>query len=302
MYCHFTAMKTRILVLIVLMSGALAAQLSPAGKWAASTPHEYRIKPNIVYSTANDHENKLDLYVHWNSTKPHPVMIYIHGGGWMAGTKEQSMFAFLPYIEWGWDVVNVEYRLASVSLAPAAVEDCRCALRWVFDHAAEYNFDTSRVVVTGGSAGGHLALTTGMLTPEAGFDRPCYSAKPMKVAAIVNWFGITDVNDVLDGPNLRRYAVLWLGNQPDRERIAKSVSPMSMLRKDLPPIITIHGDSDPTVPYPQAVRLHHALEGLKVPNKLVTIPGGKHGGFSVSEMERAHTEIREFLTRYVLNR
>ncbi|MCX6620428.1 MAG: prolyl oligopeptidase family serine peptidase, partial [Acidobacteria bacterium] len=100
----------------------------------------------------------------------------------------------------------------------------------------------------------------------------------------------------------RRYAVRLLGNQPDRERVARSVSPLNMLRKDLPPIITIHGDQDPTVPYQHAVRLHGALDEFKIPNKLVTVPGGMHGGFPVSEMVRAHTEIREFLTRYVINR
>ncbi|MCX6620427.1 MAG: alpha/beta hydrolase, partial [Acidobacteria bacterium] len=167
-------METKLVVMLALFCGTLAAQMSPAGAWTAGTAHDYMIRENITYSTANGHDNKLDLYVHRNPTGTHPVMIYIHGGGWLGGTKEMSMFGFLPYIEWGWDVVNVEYRMGGASLAPAAVEDCRCALRWVFDHAAEYKFDTSRVVVTGGSAGGHLALTTGMLTSEADFDRTCF--------------------------------------------------------------------------------------------------------------------------------
>src|SRR5438477_8117682 len=102
-----------------------------------------------------------------------------------------------PYLEMGWAVVNVEYRLARASLAPAAVEDCRCALRWVIKNAKDYNFDINRIVVTGHSAGGHLALTTGMLPASAGLDRECHGPEELKVAAIINWYGITDVNDLL---------------------------------------------------------------------------------------------------------
>ncbi len=289
------------LLIIALWCGALAAQ-TPVDSFAAGASAVYRIQKNIVYSTSGGHESKLDLFFQQKSTAKRPVLIYIHGGGWAGGSKEGSVLAFLPYLESGWDVVNVEYRLTRAALAPAAVEDCRCALHWVFAHAGEQHFDTSRVVVTGGSAGGHLALTTGMLTAEGGFDRGCQDAGPVTVAAIVNWYGVTDVSELLEGPNVRPWAIQWLGNQPDCERIAKAVSPMNMLRKDLPPIITIHGDADPTVPYQQAVRLHRALDERKIPNKLVTIPGGGHAGFPVPEMVRAHTEIREFLTRYVLNR
>ena len=83
------------------------------------------------------------------------------------------MLRALPYLEMGFAVVNVTYRLARVSEAPAAVEDCRCALRWVIQNAKEYGLDVNRLVVTGYSAGGHLALTTGMLPASAGLDRQC---------------------------------------------------------------------------------------------------------------------------------
>ena len=78
------------------------------------------------------------------------------------------MLRLLPYLEMGWSVVNVSYRLGPVSLAPAAVEDCLCALRWVIRNAEQYNFDPARIVVMGSSAGGHLSLTTGMVPASAG--------------------------------------------------------------------------------------------------------------------------------------
>jgi acetyl esterase/lipase len=99
--------------------------------------------------------------------------MFMHGGGWTNGSKNSSLFAFLPFLEMGWAVVNVEYRLADVALAPAAVEDCRCALRWIYQNAKQYKFDLDNIVTTGQSAGGHLALATGMIPESAGLDRQC---------------------------------------------------------------------------------------------------------------------------------
>ena len=118
-----------------------------------------------------------------------------------------------------------------------------------------------------------------------------------QVAAIVNWFGITDVNELLDGPNMKGYAVTWLASLTNRDEVAKRVSPLTYIRAGLPSIISIHGDADPTVPYTQGVRLHDALQKAGVRNQLVTIPGGKHGGFTDAEMVRAYTEIRAFLDK-----
>ena len=99
----------------------------------------------------------------------------------------------LPDLEMGFSVVNISYRLTPVALAPAAVEDARCALRWVVKNAKEYAFDVSKIVVTGHSAGGHLALTTGFLPGGGELDRECLGPEEPKVAAVLNWFGITDV-------------------------------------------------------------------------------------------------------------
>jgi acetyl esterase/lipase len=188
----------------------------------------------------------------------------------------------------------------SYDIITAAVEDCRCALRWVIQHAREYGIDVNRIVVAGQSAGGHLALTTGMLPASAGLDRLCPGADTLRVAAIVNWFGISDVNELLDGPNMRPYAVTWLGSSPDREQIARHVSPLTCVRAGLPPVLTIHGDADQVVPYTQSVRLHRALTDVGVPNELMTVPGGGHGDrcCSMAERMRAYAKIREFLTLY----
>jgi acetyl esterase/lipase len=291
------------IVLVCVCVFPLQAQdsLSATAAWTVSVLQDYSVVPNVTYSVASNYECKLDAYVRRGTTEPVPTVVYIHGGGWVAGTKEGSVLGILPYLEMGFDVVNVEYRLARIALAPAAVEDCRLALRWVFENAKTYNFDTSKVVVTGGSAGGHLCLMTGMLDSAAGFDAPKewrQTDVPLHVAAIVNWYGITDVKDLLSGSDRENYAISWLGSQPNREDLARRVSPLTYVRKGLPPILTIHGDKDDLVPYSHAVRLHEALNSVGVPNQLITVPGGKHGGFGREDMLKIYASIRDFLRKY----
>ena len=287
-----------LLLALSLGPAALHADSHSAAEWSAQATIDYRVVPNIVYKVANGHENKLDVYVPRNRKEPNATVIYIHGGGWVGGSKESSSLQFLPYLQKGMSVVNVEYRLARISRGPAAVEDCRCALQWVIRNAEKYAFDTSKLIVTGRSAGGHLSLITGILDPSVGLDRDCRGEETLKVAAIVNWFGITDVGDLLDGVNEKSYAVAWLGSLENRFAIAKRVSPLTYIRRGLPPVLTIHGDADKTVPYQHAVRLHKALEEKGVENELLTIPGGGHGGFSNDETQKIFTTIDAFLHKH----
>jgi acetyl esterase/lipase len=294
-------MKRLFFILIFLSSVILAAaQDQPTSVFGTEGGARYWVQPDLVYGTANNTALKLDVWYPNESKTPTPTLVYIHGGGWIFGTKETSVLQFLPFLEKGWRVVNVEYRMASNSLAPAAVEDTRCALRWVYRNAKMWNFDTSKIVLTGHSAGGHLSLITGMLPDGTGLDNNCYGDEKygdvkMNVAAIINWFGITDVNDVIQGKNLKNYAVMWMGSQPNAAEIAKRVSPLTYVREGLPPILTIHGDKDDVVPYTQAVRLHEALDKVKVKNELLTIKDGGHGQFKQADYVNAYNEIWKFL-------
>lgn len=284
--------------LMLLLAASGFAQLSPSATWATHATNQYQTFPNLTYVTASNVEQKLDIYMRRGASSPQPTIIYMHGGFWVAGNKEGAVMNLMPWFEMGWNVVNVEYRLGRVALAPAAVEDCLCALRFVAAQAKTYNVDVNRIVVTGESAGGHLALTTGMIPESAGLDRECAGPTALpKVAAIINWFGITDVSDVVDGPHRANAAMQWIGGLPNRDEIAKRLSPLTYVRPGLPPILTIHGDSDPTVPYQEAVRLHEALEKTGVTNQLLTIPGGKHGQFTPEERTKIYVTIREFLAK-----
>jgi acetyl esterase/lipase len=222
----------------------------------------------------------------------------------VAGSREGSLLKLLPYMQMGFAVVNVEYRLAKTALAPAAVEDTLCALQWVGRNAKQYNFDLSKVVVTGGSAGGHLALATAMIPSDSPFTNQCalhgswsgpYVNPAPKVAAVINWFGITDVADMLQGPNVRSYAVAWFGAMDGRMELARRLSPLSYVRKDGPVVLTIHGDADPLVPYAHAVRLRQAMDKAGEKNQLLTIKGGGHGDFTPEQNQQAYQAVRDFL-------
>lgn len=307
-------MKRAIAVLLLsaaILSGSAIGGSHPqnqeSDKWIDSVSGDYDITPNITYAVANNTELKLDLYLPKKREAPLTTLMLFHGGGWVDGQKERNFLQLLPYIALGWAVINVEYRLARNTLAPAAVEDCRCALRWVAYHSKEYNLDSSKVVLTGGSAGGHLALITGMLPEHSSFDRQCAtdastrwreaSEPQTRIAAIINWYGITDVADLLDGVNAKHYAIEWFGSMSNREELARQVSPLTYVRAGLPPIITIHGDADDIVPYSHAVRLHAALDKAGVTNQLLTLHGAKHGGFNREQLVNSFAAIRAFLRK-----
>jgi len=255
-------------------------------------------RENVVYSTVGGVDLKLDAYPA-PPGEPAPAVVYIHGGGWMGGSKEKAAYLLQPYRQMGWAAFNVEYRLGGVAPAPAAADDCRAALEWVFAHAREYNVDPRRIVVTGHSAGGHLSLTSAMLADGA-FDSncsgpPCSGPPVSRPAAVVNWYGPADMEEMLAGEHGYRGAARWFKGVVDPQRLARAISPLHLVSARTPPVITIHGDGDAIVPYRQSVRLHEALTKAGVYNRLVSVPGGKHG-LDAAAMREAFVAIRAFLT------
>lgn len=297
---------------VFLSSGVFGQTPSPLLRWTTIAGYEFPVYSNIVYQEAGTVKLRLDVITAGAPLTFRPTLIYFHGGGWVEGAKESALLYMLPYLARGINTVNVEYRLASQSPAPAAVEDCRCALHWVFDHAHEFGFDTKKIVVAGHSAGGHLALMTGMLDPASGFDNECHrlpndwlkgTIEDVRVAAIIDFFGPTDIVELLHGPNSRNYAVRWFGDAPNRMELARRLSPLTYVRKGLPPIIIIDGDKDFVVPYEQSGRLGKALARIGDRSELVTIKGGGHGStppFAWTRQQnlRAQAAVFKFLERY----
>ena len=251
-------------------------------------PDSVLLQANIPYDQYK--ETVLDILQPKEPSKEkRPGVILIHGGGWVNGTKEQRVeYAALKYVSHGFVVANVEYRLAKVATAPAAVTDVLTAAHWFHKNAAKYGVDPKRIVVTGDSAGGHLALMVAM-TPRSAKLGP-----PAKVAAVVNFYGITDVADQLEGPHMQKYAVTWVPEQEGQRELAKRVSPMTYVRKDLPPILTLHGDVDKTVPYEQGANLTRELTKVGANARLITVSGAGHG-FPQATLDDEFEHIFAFL-------
>jgi acetyl esterase/lipase len=273
---------------ILAAHGWAQAPIDHRSTGPAVIPDSVSLEANIPYDQYK--ETVLDILQPKEPSKEkRPGVIIIHGGGWISGTKEQRVeYAALKYVAHGFVVANVEYRLAKAATAPAAVSDVLKAAQWFHKNAAKYQVDPKRIVVTGDSAGGHLALMVAM-TPRSAKLGP-----PAKVAAVVNFYGITDVADLLEGSNMKKYALTWVPEQEGQRELAKRVSPMTYVRKDLPPILTLHGDVDKTVPYQQGADLTRELTKLGADARLITVSGAGHG-FPQATLDGQFEHIFAFL-------
>lgn len=258
-------------------------------------PAGYRAQLNVVYTRVKDWEGKMDLYLAPAEKGLSPVVINIHGGGWNHGVKE-SQTGFSTFFKAGFAVANIEYRLTGQATAPAAIEDTRCALIYLVKNAKELNIDVNKIVIMGGSAGGHLALMGGLLGNDHRFDGNCPGVENIKVAAIIDKYGITDVWDWGYGTNLTsKSARNWLGDKANDQAFAASVSPITYVTKNSPPVFIVHGDADPTVPYQQSVDLHKKLKEAGVKTEFITVPGGLHGKFEKTVNSDLNKAIIKFI-------
>lgn len=231
---------------------------------------------NIIYGPLP--EQRLDvLYPPTagpNGTEKLPAVVMFHGGGWIQGDKATMASFYSRFLAHGFIVATVEYRVANQGIAPAAVQDALLAAKWVWDHADYYNIDTSKYIVTGASAGGHLALMVGMATAESNLGPT--APNDFKLAAIVNGYGPADVNDMLQ----RRigFAVSWLpDNTPDHDALATRLSPVTYVRQDMPPLLTVQGSQDTTVPVAEGQALHAKLLAAGADAEHHLVAGAGHG-------------------------
>jgi len=287
--------KLIVPVIFFLFSLCAIAQDADTAYKPVEYPAGFTAQLNVVYTKVKDWEGKMDLYLPPGTKGPSPVVINIHGGGWNHGVKE-SQTGFTTFFKMGFAVANMEYRLTGQATAPAAVEDARCALIYLIKNAKELNIDVNKIVVMGGSSGGHLALMAGLLGNDHRFDGNCPGIDDIKVAAIIDKYGITDVWDWGYGPNITsKSATRWLGDKASDKAFAASVSPLTYVSKNSPPVFIVHGDADPTVPYQQSVDMHKKLKEAGVKTEFLTVPGGLHGKFPKEENSRVNKAIAAFL-------
>ena len=286
--------KLNLFVVLMLFASFLFAQDDTTYK-PVEYPEGFTARLNVVYTKVKDWEGKMDIYLPPKSNKPTPVLINIHGGGWNHGVKE-SQTGFNTFFKAGFAVANMEYRLTGQATAPAAVEDTRCALVYLIKNAKELNIDVGKIVIMGGSSGGHLALMGGLLGNDHRFDSNCPGVENIKVAAIIDKYGIADVWDWGYGPNITsKSATNWLGDKKSDQKFAQSVSPIYYVNKNSPPTFIVHGNADPTVPYQQSVALHKKFSEAGVKAEFITVEGGLHGKFTKEKNSEINKAILDFL-------
>ncbi len=297
---------------LFLLLGFCGCRMSSQTDAVAGLYSKSIVQPNITYLSVNGIDLQLDAYLPakqlgrdpWVefSDERKPVLLYIHGGGWTGLNRSVRNLNFLPYVEKGWAVVNVDYRLLHQAPFPAGIADCRHALNWIYENADKYKFDPSRIVVSGESAGGHLALMTAFLTNDAGFaisNQPI--TRELKVAAVINWFGVSDVRKIMEFWNSPSVVTNLVGDISKKEEIFRSCSPLTHINSSVPPVLTIHGDADQVVPFIQATLLHDALNQCGVKNELHVVKGKKHGDFDEAEMSENFRTIWKFLDEVGIN-
>jgi len=283
-----------ILFLFAISLFTANAQDTTKVKKEVVTPASYTRQIDVVYTHVDGWDGRMDIYLPAKGSKPTPLVINIHGGGWNHGTKEEQG-GFSAFFKAGYAVANVEYRLVQAAKAPGAIEDIRCALIYMIKNAKELNIDVNKIVMSGGSAGGHLALMAGLLANDHRFDTNCPGVDNIKVAAIVDKYGIADVWDWGYGAIKSKSATNWLGTHATDHDFALTVSPIFYVKKSSPPTIIIHGNADTTVPYQQSVDLHQKFLDAGVKTEFIPVEGGGHGKFTTEKNRELDVRIMQFL-------
>lgn len=291
----------RVSYMPLILAACIVASVSSLAP--AQTPADSAIHKDIAYDDAHAAQ-KLDVYLA-KANQPMPAMIYIHGGGWRAGSKNRIPKWLMKAVSEGWlSVVSVEYRFTDVAPHPAQVNDCVRAIQFVRHNAAKWNIDPQRLGVTGGSAGGHLTLWVALHDDAADAD----SNDPVKkhssrVACAVSFAGPTDwslLDEIEHKHPAYRQLLGYEPGTPADEMKAKEkrdVSPISFASKDDPPVMQVHGDKDNTVPIEHARNMNERLKSMGVTSELVVIQGASHAvaGAGPQVSGRASTFVRERL-------
>jgi acetyl esterase/lipase len=262
----------------------------------ARVPAGTVVQRDVAYLPDDHERHTLDLYVPPGATNA-PLVVWIHGGGWQNGSKENCRA--LPLLEHGYAVASINYRLSQQAVFPAQIEDCKAAIRWLRSQAGRPGVAIDRIGVWGSSAGGHLVSLLGTSGDVAAFDTGPLTNVSSRVQAVCNWFGPSDFT-LMDeqagaGGSIRHNspnspeAKLLGGPVPERRDLAALASPIKHVTPDDPPFLHMHGDQDNLVPVGQSKLLHETLKQAGVQSELVILAGAGHGGpeFEKPEVQAA---------------
>ena len=293
-------MKTpRTLLPLLIIVGALA--ISPALSAADAVPENVVFEPAVEYAVAGGEHLQLDLARPKIGDGPFPAVVCIHGGGFRAGKRESYDKLCTTLAQQGYVAITVTYRLAPAFPFPAAVHDCKAAVRWLRANAAKYHVDPARIGVTGGSAGGHLAQFLGVTAGVKEFEGDAGNAdRSSRVACVVNFYGPSDFTRSY-GKSVDAAEVLPLFLGGDVEHALQNhirSSPLNWVTPDAVPTLCVHGTDDKYVAYEQAVWLTDRLKACGVEVELLTLEGAGHG-FKGADADKAQTALLAFFAKHL---
>jgi acetyl esterase/lipase len=257
---------------------------------------------NIPYAETENPRQMLDLMIPTDRNDgPLPVMVFIHGGGWLEGDKWQAIESRLPYAESGqYATVSIGYRLTDEAIWPAQIHDCKAAIRWVRANAEHYGLDPDRIGVWGLSAGGQLVAMVGTSADDASMngDLGPHTDMSTEVACVVDYFGPIDlVLLARTGEGSDGFLTQLFGDPVDETlENAESTNPTKYLTNEAPPFLIVHGTRDGIVPFEQSTTFHDALQEADVDTTLITVNGAGHGdGFGPD----VYAEVRRFFDHHL---
>ncbi len=291
---------------IVLISISVAGAEQAAQSASPEVNNGPMIYRDLAYVTNGHERQKLDLFVP-KSEKPLPLIIRIHGGAWMMGTKDWEKPE--DFIRNGYAVSSIGYRLSQHAKFPAQIEDCKAAVRYLRANVEKYNLDPNRFAAWGGSAGGHLAAMLGTTGDINKFDVGENLSFSSKVQAVVDYFGPTDLIDFHRGPDGRilsspdtPVAKLIGGPVQDNLEKAQKANPIIYIDKNDPPFLIIHGDKDKIVPLHQSELLEAALNKAGVSLTYYIVKNGGHSDPNFFHDPNVYKLTREFFEKSLKNK
>ncbi len=292
--------------ILLLFTGIALAQ-PPRGP--APVPPGVRADRNLVYAKVGDKELKLDVYRPETFTGRLPVVVWVYGGAFRAGSKDDMQTATALWLATkGYAVVAFNYRLSFEAKFPSQTHDSKAAVRWIRAHAEQYGFDADHIAAWGSSAGGHLSAMLGTSGGVEELEGDLGNGKQSsRVQAVVDFYGPTDFlqmdahalpNGMKHDPENSPESQLVGGPiQQNPEKVARA-NPITYVSKDDPPFLILHGDRDPLVPVHQSDLLFAALQQAGVPVIFHKLVGAGHGGpqFALPEVRAM---VLTFLDRHL---
>jgi len=255
---------------------------------------------NITYKNVDTLSLGLDLYYSNDSgTTRKPAMIFVHGGAWKSGKRSDYLPYLIDYARKGFVAITVSYRLSRVAKFPAAVQDVNCAVKWVKANAGSYGIDPDRIVLIGGSAGGHLSMMVGYAGDNPLFEEDCPFEEDSSVKAVVNLYGPTDLTT--DEAKDRNEPRSFLGyNYEENPDVYRTASPRFYITHEAPPTLIFHGTIDSVVPVSQSDSLAVWLGESSVPYRYHRLKGWPHTmDLSVKVNAYCQYYIDAFLEKYL---